>query len=120
MISGIGHRQFYLYVEPTDMRKSFNGLTGLVTNELNESSRLREAAFIFINKRRDKLKVLVWDYSGYLIYYKQLESGTFELPICKKGAKSVEIRRSDLVMILEGIQLKSIRRRKRYKVPKAS
>lgn len=120
MISGLGHRQFYLYVEPTDMRKSFNGLTGLVTNELNQSAHLGNAAFIFINKRRDKLKVLVWDYSGYLIYYKQLESGTFELPNYKKGSKSMEIRRSDLVMILEGIQLKSIKWRKRYAAPKAS
>jgi transposase len=119
MVSGLGNRQFYLYIESTDMRKSFNGLTGLVTNELKRDPSLGDA-FIFVNKRRDKLKLLVWDDSGYLIYYKQLESGTFEIPIYRKGIKSLSIDRSELVMILEGIQLKSVRHRKRYKSPVAS
>lgn len=95
------------------MRKSFNGLTGLVSNELKKNPGAGDA-FIFVNKRRDKLKLLVWDLSGYLIYYKQLESGTFEIPIYRKGDKSVIIDRSELMMILEGIQLKSVFRRKRY------
>ena len=94
-------------------------MTGLVTNELGQDPSLGDA-FKFINKRRDKLKVLVWDYTGCLIYYKQLKSGTFEVPIHMKGAKKLAISRSELVMILEGIQLKSIRRRKRYSSSKAS
>ena len=119
MISGLGSRQFYLCVEPTDMRKSFNGLSGLVTNELGQEVGLGDA-FIFINKRRDKIKILVWDFSGYVIYYKQLERGTFELPIHNKSDKKLTIDRSELMLIMEGIQLKSIRRRKRYSSGKAS
>ena len=114
MLNLFGNRRLYYYTGPTDMRKSFNGLTGLVTNELGEDARVGDA-YIFINKRRDRVKILVWDYSGFVLYYKQLERGTFELPVqINKGTKSVEINRSELVMILEGIELKSIRRRRRY------
>lgn len=116
MISGLGSRQLYLYVEPTDMRKSFNGLSGLIRNELHKDPGVGDA-FIFVNKRRDKIKILVWDFNGYLIYYKQLESGTFEIPVHKKGDRSLQIERSELVMIMEGIQLKSVRHRKRYRSP---
>ncbi len=66
------NNRFHLYSQPTDMRKSFNGLSGLVENEL-ERTPLSGEVFLFINKRRDKIKLLHWGAGGYTLYYKQLE-----------------------------------------------
>lgn len=98
------------------MRKSFNGLSGLVRSELGRNPLLGDV-FIFINRRRDKLKLLVWDRSGFIIYYKSLEQGTFELPRFKVGDKSYSLAWEELVLILEGVALGSVRRRKRYTAP---
>lgn len=106
-------QNYYLYREPTDMRKSFNGLSGLVRSELGRDP-LKGDVFIFINRRRDKIKLLVWDRSGFIIFYKSLEQGTFELPTFKPGDKSHTLKWEELVLILEGVELKSVRRRKRY------
>ncbi|NEP91464.1 MAG: IS66 family insertion sequence element accessory protein TnpB, partial [Okeania sp. SIO2C2] len=70
--------------------------------------------FIFINRRRDRIKLLMWDATGFALYYKQLERGTFEWPAAANGS-SLELSWSDLVMLLEGIEIKSITRRKRYR-----
>ena len=99
------------------MRKSLNGLSGLVRSQLGHNPLLGDV-FIFLNRRRDKLKLLVWDRSGFLIYYKSLEQGTFELPRFETGAKSCSLAWEELVLILEGVALGSVRRRKRYTVPK--
>lgn len=109
-------QNYYVYREPTDMRKSFNGLSGLVRSELGRNPLLGDV-FIFLNRRRDKLKLLVWDRSGFIIYYKSLEQGTFELPRFEVGAKSCSLAWEELVLILEGVALGSVRRRKRYQVP---
>jgi len=101
--------KYYLYGSPTDMRKSFYGLSGLVRNELNREPD-DGSVYIFINRRRDKIKLLVWDRSGFVLYYKSLESGTFELPKDPKEA----ISWNQLWLILEGISLESVRHRKRY------
>ena len=69
--------------------------------------------FIFINKPRNSIKLLVWDRSGYVIYYKRLEEGTFEIPAAN-DEKSIPVKWDELVMMLEGIALKSVKRRKRY------
>jgi transposase len=106
-------QHYYLYREPTDMRKSFNGLSGLVRSELGRDP-LKGDVFIFINRRRDKIKLLVWDRSGFIIFYKSLEQGTFELPAFKPGDKSYTLKWEELVLILEGVELKSVRRRKRF------
>ena len=108
-----GQIRYYLYGPPTDMRKGFDGLSGIVRNELLRDP-LNGDAFIFINRRRNLLKLLVWDQTGFVIYYKRLESGTFELPARKNGNKSIVIHREELVMILEGISLEKVKRRKRY------
>jgi len=92
------------------MRKGFNGLSGLVRQYMAREL-LSGDVFVFINKRKDKIKLLVWDRTGFVIYYKQLEKGTFELP---RGKSGTELFWTDLVLLLEGIELKSIRRRKRY------
>jgi len=114
MLYGLsGQIRYYLYGPGTDLRKGFDGLSGLVRNELFRDP-LSGDAFIFINRRRTLLKLLVWDQTGFVIYYKRLESGTFELPRRKNGGKSIVVSREELVMILEGISLEKIKRRKRF------
>jgi transposase len=107
-------RRYYLYSGITDIRKSFDGLSGLLINEM-KGQLLSGDVFIFLNRRRNMVKLLVWDRSGFVIYYKRLEKGTFEIPL-SEGA-SAQIEWSQLIMILEGIQLKSVNRRLRYAVP---
>jgi len=114
MIYGLsGQIRYYLYGPATDLRKGFDGLSGIVRNELLRDP-LSGDVFIFINRRRNLLKLLVWDQSGFVIYYKRLESGTFEVPARKNGSKSIVVGREELVMILEGISLEKVKRRKRY------
>ena len=69
--------KFHLYSHPTDMRKSFDGLCGLVTNDLNQNPS-NGSVYIFINKVRNKIKLLHWQSGGFVLYYKSLETGTFE------------------------------------------
>lgn len=110
-------QRYYFYRHPTDMRKSFNGLSGLVRSELGANP-VSGAVFIFVNRRRDRIKLLVWDRTGYVLLYKQLQSGTFELPAFEASSNSCQMKWEDLVLILEGVSLSSIRRRKRYVLPK--
>ncbi len=95
------------------MRKSFDGLSGIVRNELGKDP-LSGEVFIFINKRCNQVKILLWEGDGFLLYYKRLEKGTFELPSSKVHSPSVELRSDELMLILQGISLKSVRRRKRF------
>jgi transposase len=113
MISFHSSQRFFLYRGATDMRKSFDGLSGLVKNELNKSLTTGDV-FIFLNKPRNSIKLLVWDRSGFVIYYQRLEAGTFEMPVATDAAKSLSLKWEELVMMLEGIDLKSVKRRKRY------
>lgn len=103
---------FYLYSAPTDMRKSFDGLQGLVMNHLKRDVRSGQA-FIFINKRRDRLKLLVWDRNGFWLLYKRLEQGRFQKLYSAEKA-GLTISYETLVMLLEGVDLSTIKRRKRY------
>ncbi|MFK7920838.1 MAG: IS66 family insertion sequence element accessory protein TnpB [Bacteroidia bacterium] len=114
MLSFSSKQRYFLYRGATDMRKSFNGLSGLVRTHFTHSL-LSGDVFIFLNRRRDRIKLLMWDVSGFAIYYKRLEGGTFELPLCSSDQTSLELSWSELVMLLEGIELKSVKRRKRYK-----
>ncbi len=99
----------------TDMRKGFNGLQGIVTSAL-EQDPLSGHLFLFVNRRRDKLKILYWDGDGLAIWYKRLEQGSFQLPKVAANQSSAEIRSDELTMLLRGIDLSSVRRRKRYSV----
>ena len=94
--------------------QSFNGLSGLVQTHLGHDL-LSGDVFIFINRRSDRIKLLMWDVTGFALYYKRLEKGTFEKPIFDTGSKASELSWSDLVLLLEGIEIKSIKRRKRYR-----
>ena len=113
MISFTSAQRYFLHRGHADMRKSFDGLCGLVSGALNKNI-FSGDVFIFINRDRNRMKLLVWDRSGFVIYYKRLEEGTFELPSSENKEAGVEIKWEELVLILEGISLASVRRRKRY------
>lgn len=93
------------------MRKGFNGLSGLVREHLGHDL-LSGDVFLFLNKRRDRIKLLVWDRNGFVVWYKVLEQGTFELPAAE--TTSLEMSWTDIQLLLEGIEIKSVNRRKRY------
>lgn len=100
----------------TDLRKSFNGLSGLVETQLGQQVQSGHL-FLFFNRRRDRVKALYFVGDGLVIFYKRLERGTFELPRCceqhaSDDSASVEMRWSDLALMLEGIELSSVRRRR--------
>lgn len=105
--------RYYLYQGTTDMRNSFDGLSGIVKSRLGKDP-LSGDVFIFINKRRNLVKLLKWEQGGFELYYKRLETGTLELPQVKKGAQYCQINWSVLVMMIEGISIKKIVQRKRF------
>ena len=109
---------FHLYNHPTDMRKSFDALSGLVRNNLGSNPTGGEV-FIFINKRRDKIKLLHWQGSGYLLYYKRLEKGTFEIPRYDTSVGSITLSYAQMVMIMDGLSIKNLHNRVRYTLPKS-
>lgn len=113
MVAISSHLKFYLYSQPTDMRKSFDGLQGIIQNQLKVNA-LSGDVYLFLNKRRDRLKLLFWERDGFWIFYKRLEEGTFQQPLKKSSDGSVELYYEELVMLLKGIDLHSIKRRKRY------
>lgn len=113
MLSFTPSQRYYLSREPADMRKSYDGLSGLVRGGLGRDP-LSGEVFIFLNRRRTMMKLLVWDRSGFVIWSKRLERGTFELPLHTDAGASVALRWEELVLILEGVSLGSVQRRKRY------
>jgi len=102
----------FLYSEPTDMRKGFDGLSGIVRSEF-AADPLDGSLFLFINRRRDRLKILHWDGTGYWLYYRLLEAGTFE--VLSSQGKYRQIDSTQLAMLLGGVSLVSVKRRKRYR-----
>jgi len=104
----------YLCTSPTDMRKGFDTLAALVREGLGYDP-LSGHLFLFVGRRRDRLKLLYWEPDGFALWYKRLEKGTYRLPVTKPGAASVELKASELAMLLEGIDLRSIKRRKRFR-----
>jgi hypothetical protein len=110
------HR-YFLFRPCADMRKGFDGLSGLVRNELGMDP-LSGDVFIFLNRRRTHMKLLVWEDSGFVIYYKRLERGRFEYPTLEGPGRSASISWRQLMLIIQGIELGSIRQRKRFSWPK--
>jgi len=118
----------FLATEPTDMRKGFDGLFALVEGVIQEDP-FSGHLFVFRNHRRDRLKVLWWDRDGLAIFYKRLERGSYQFPtdavsgIAKDSADDrghaprCEIRADELALLLEGIDLGSVKRRPRYERP---
>lgn len=109
-------QRYYFYRHPTDMRKSFDGLSGVVRSELGADP-VSGDVFIFVNRRRDRIKLLAWDRTGFVVLYKQLQQGTLELPAFPAQATSCPMQWEELVLILEGVSLESVRRRRRFSLP---
>lgn len=106
--------RIYLATAPTDLRKGFDGLAA-ATHHVIRQDPLSGHLFVFINRRRNRMKILVWQASGYLLLYKRLEQGTFKLPLEPiDGQKSVRLEAADLALMLEGIDLRGARRRKNW------
>ncbi len=105
--------RIFLCTRPTDMRKSFDGLSGLV-QECFRQDLLTGHLFLFVNRRRDRLKALYFDHDGAVIWYKRLEAGTFQLPSSTQG-DGIELQPAQLALILSGIDLASARQRKRFR-----
>jgi transposase len=105
--------RYYLHRHPTDMRKGFDSLCGMVQSEL-QMNVLSGSVFIFINKKHTQVKLLLWEGDGLAIYYKRLEKGTYEVPVTTDDDKDISISHEALHHILQGVSLKSVRKRKRY------
>ncbi len=96
------------------MRKSFDGLSGLVRSGLGLDPTSGDV-YVFLNRRRDRLKLMLWQGDGYALYYKRLERGTFEYPR-SGGAEDLNILTwGELMLILQGVELRSVRHRRRYR-----
>jgi len=109
------HTRVYLAKAATDMRKSFRGLLTLTECVLGQQPASGHL-FVFVNRRRDLMKILYWDSSGYCIWYKRLERGRFQLPATSAGveATGLELSTAQLSLILQGIDLTSARQRLRF------
>jgi transposase len=110
--------RIYLASGPTDMRKGFDTLAALVRDHLGHDP-LSGCLFLFVGRGRDRIKILYWDSDGFALWYKRLEEGTFRLPARPTAGASVELRASELAMLLEGIDLKSLKRSSRFVAPGA-
>jgi transposase len=104
---------YYLYRGNTDMRKGFDSLSGLVSSQMQLDA-LSGSVFIFLNKKHNQVKLLLWEGDGFALYHKRLEEGTYELPLGDDKKNSLSISSQQLQLVLQGISLKSVRRRKRY------
>jgi len=101
-----------LWTQGTDMRLGFNGLSGIVFNEMKENPFSGGTIYAFFNGRRTQVKLLVWDGDGFCIYYKRLSRGTFGQPVFDPTTRYATIEKKDLLLIMEGVE---VRYRKRYK-----
>ena len=95
------------------MRKGFDSLSGLVSSQMQMNT-LGGSVFIFLNKKHNQVKLLLWEGDGFALYYKRLEKGTYELPAGDGKNGSMSVSSEQLQLILQGISLKSVRKRKRY------
>jgi transposase len=109
-----GGVSIWLCLRPTDMRKAYDGLSGAVREFLG-CDPLSGNLFVFVNRRRDRMKILVWDRHGFWLLCKRLEAGRFELPAGGHDEQpSLALSYEQLMLIIEGIDLRSVRRRKRF------
>jgi len=109
--------KIFVHTSPTDMRKGHDGLSAIVTDFMNEDP-LSGHMFLFVNRRRNRVKLLYWAGDGYALWYKRLERGTFEPPAAIRSTQGdsprLEITASQMSLLLDGIELASARRRRRY------
>jgi transposase len=108
--------RIFVYGAATDMRKQFDGLSALVTHAFGKDV-FSGDYFVFLNRTRNRCKILSWDHDGFVLWAKRLERGRFQMPSSATEAKVMEIDTTTLAMILGGIDLDSAKRRKRYQLP---
>jgi transposase len=107
--------RIYVAAEPVDLRRGFDGLAAAARSVIRQDP-LNGHLFVFLNRRRNRIKLLVWDRTGYLLLYKRLERGTFHLPLAPEaGQRHVEMDAGDLGLMLEGVDLRGARRRERWR-----
>jgi transposase len=109
-------QRYFLYGEVVDMRKSFDGLSGIVTQRMGKEVCSGDV-YIFLGKDLSRIKLLVWEQGGFVLYYKRLEAGTFALP--QPGQGSIALTYSELCLLVEGLEVQVTRRRKRFQRPDA-
>ena len=103
----------FIYSKPTDMRKGFDGLYGLVLEHMQMDPRIGYL-FVFLNLQRNRIKVLHWNQDGLAIFHKRLERGTFKRPSSRVGAPNSELLKEELYMILRGIDFEKTKKRTRF------
>ncbi len=117
MLSFSNHSRIFIHALPTDMRKSFDGLCGIVKGQLGKEI-LEGDYFVFFNRVLDRCKILLWDRDGLILVYKRLERGNFQrVPYDGQGL-AIEVDTTTLTLILSGIDLSTVKRRRRYAVDK--
>jgi len=109
MLSLNNQQRYFLFRDVVDMRKGIDGLSGLVRDHLKLNP-LSGDVYLFFNRKRNQVKLLMWNCDGFALYYKRLEMGTFELP----KSDNLIIGADILLCILQGIKLSSVSKRKRY------
>jgi transposase len=107
---------YYWYNGITDMRKGFDALCGVVQQHM-QSNIFQGGVYIFVNRKRNQIKLLTWEGDGLAIYYKRLEKGVYELPVIAPDNNSATIDVLQLQLILQGIVLKSVRKKIRFSLP---
>jgi transposase len=115
-LDGEAGTRIWLAWEATDMRSGFDRLAERVRTVIGENP-LSGHMFVFRSRRGDRLKILLWDRDGYVLWYKRLEAGVFKLPRVNGEARSIELRASELAMILDGIDMTNLKRVARYQAP---
>ena len=114
MLSFSSSSRIFIHALPTDMRKSFDALCGIVKGEFQKDI-LNGDYFVFFNRVLDRCKILLWDRDGLILVYKRLEKGCFQRPVSEvQNGLAIEVDVTTLMLILNGIDLNSVRRRKRY------
>lgn len=113
MFSLSSSHSYHFYHKPCDMRKSFDGLSGLVRNELGREPASGDV-FVFLNRSRTHLKLLHWERGGFVLYYKRLEKGSFSPPVIQQGQTSFSW--PQLVLMVEGLTVKKSRQKLRYQL----
>jgi len=111
--------RLFVATEPTDLRRSFDGLSALVAGKF-EREVFDGDAFVFRNRRGNQVRVLYWDRDGYVIWMKRLEAGTFRRLRAENGEDVLEVDVARLTMLLEGVDAKIVTKRKRYARPTKS
>jgi transposase len=119
-LDGAPGPRIWLAAEATDMRCGFDRLAQRVQTAIGEDP-LSGHLFLFRSRNGNRLKILTWDHDGYVLWYKRIEVGVFKLPRIVPGSNSIELRASELAMLLDGIDMAKLKRVSRYeRVPKNS